>query len=850
VTFYEYDALGRVVTTTQDYGGPNAMTTTTTYDDAGNVDTTTGPDGTVTDYTYNAMNRLTSGCHDSTGLNLCTTYTYDRLGRQETVTDAEGSVRRTLYNGFGLPVQETDDDDGLAATVTYRYNDLLDLVQAIDTNGNSTWYTYTMRSEVQTETFADGMTVGYTYDPRGNVDTMALQDGATIDYTYDAANRRNRADFSTGGYQTFAFDDAGRLTQATQAMDGHTTVTGYGYNGVGDVVSTTQQLDAGTEWQTTYVYSYTLGERKVIYPSGAARTYHFDALNRLDAVKRGGETLADYAYNVASRFNTVAYDNGLTNRVDYNPLGWITRTQVYSAGGNLVNYSYGYDLVGNRAYMQRHHKTGQPADVYRYDGLYQLVDAWYGADATDPASITAYDLYQAYDLDTLGNRLVVTNDGAGQSYGPQSGGQLTNPMNRYETVDAATLAYDARGNTLDDGINTYAYDILNRQTVVTNTAAITTEYVYDARGRRVAKVTAGVTVTHYLYDIQYRVLEERDGTGQLLARYTYGAGIDEPLTLERNGQTYYYHRDALGSVTELSDSSGDIVERYEYDVYGAVTIYDGGWITHTVSAAGNPYLFTGRRFDPESGNYYYRARVHSPALGRFLSMDPLGSMAEDYNLYRYVHNNVLNRVDPTGYQDEESLGEHLSKWWSERLLPAVDDAFYHIPSKGYQGWRTASESMEVLWNEKDQLFKMLEEAPSECGGCWSLDAVGWRVEGSGSIIFGLDANLDFLYNLRSSEFGVFLTFGGVVAAGEGLGVTAGPVSVFNLPSNDRYGGGTLFLGASGMAGAGLEADVGIGLGDYGCKPPIAVYVGAGLGEAFELYAGGSWTSNKTSLFLP
>jgi RHS repeat-associated protein len=88
-----------------------------------------------------------------------------------------------------------------------------------------------------------------------------------------------------------------------------------------------------------------------------------------------------------------------------------------------------------------------------------------------------------------------------------------------------------------------------------------------------------------------------------------------------------------------------------------VTIYDAGWITRTalalsganVSAAGNPYLFTGRQFDPESGNYYYRARVYSPALGRFMSMDPLGFEAGDYNLYRYVENNPLRFVDPTGH---------------------------------------------------------------------------------------------------------------------------------------------------------------------------------------------------------
>jgi hypothetical protein len=79
----------------------------------------------------------------------------------------------------------------------------------------------------------------------------------------------------------------------------------------------------------------------------------------------------------------------------------------------------------------------------------------------------------------------------------------------------------------------------------------------------VAKVTAGITITHYLYGIQYRVLEERGNSEELLILYAYGAGIDEPLTPERGGQTYYYHRDALGGITEVSNSSGDIVERYD-----------------------------------------------------------------------------------------------------------------------------------------------------------------------------------------------------------------------------------------------------------------------------------------------
>lgn len=101
-------------------------------------------------------------------------------------------------------------------------------------------------------------------------------------------------------------------------------------------------------------------------------------------------------------------------------------------------------------------------------------------------------------------------------------------------------------------------------------------------------------------------------------------------------------------MTEITGATGELVERYEYDVYGEVAIFDGNNNPLATSAIGNPYLFTGRRFDPESGNYYYRARIYSPSLGRFLSMDPLGLAAGDYNLYRYVFNNPVNFVDPTG----------------------------------------------------------------------------------------------------------------------------------------------------------------------------------------------------------
>ncbi len=174
-------------------------------------------------------------------------------------------------------------------------------------------------------------------------------------------------------------------------------------------------------------------------------------------------------------------------------------------------------------------------------------------------------------------------------------------------------------------------------------------YTYDAFGRRTSKyVASSGSTTVYFYNDQ-QVIEEYNGSGGTAAYYTYGDGIDERITMHRGGTDYYYHANRLGSIYLLTNGTGGILERYAYTPYGVVTVSNSAYASSgTVSSVGNPYLFTGREFDPESGLYNYRARTYDPVQGRFKQLDPIGYAAGDYNLYQYVGDEPTYATDPSG----------------------------------------------------------------------------------------------------------------------------------------------------------------------------------------------------------
>jgi RHS repeat-associated protein len=229
---------------------------------------------------------------------------------------------------------------------------------------------------------------------------------------------------------------------------------------------------------------------------------------------------------------------------------------------------------------------------------------------------------------------------------------VSNNLNQYSSVEGTSLTYDLNGNLLTDGTNTYEYDYENQLVKVTTSTNII-RYSFDAFGRRIAKdvYDSGnvfIEGEKYLYSGD-EVLCEYDSNDILLRKFVLSNSIDEPILMENavSGERYYYSRDGLGSVTEVSDSTGSVVEKYSFDVYGKPVVKNGTDTVIPESAIGNPYLFTNRRYDQETGLYHYRARAYSPQSGRFLQIDPEW-YSDGLNLYTYVENNPTTFVDPRG----------------------------------------------------------------------------------------------------------------------------------------------------------------------------------------------------------
>ncbi|WP_198949148.1 RHS repeat-associated core domain-containing protein [Lottiidibacillus patelloidae] len=160
----------------------------------------------------------------------------------------------------------------------------------------------------------------------------------------------------------------------------------------------------------------------------------------------------------------------------------------------------------------------------------------------------------------------------------------------------------------------------------------------------------GVTTNYYLEGSH--VTYETNGTDEIY--YTYDSKL---ISMNLNGEEYFYVYNLQGDVVGLLDSSGTEVVSYTYDTWGKV-ISITGTKASTVGEK-NPYRYRGYRYDSETGLYYLNARYYNPEWGRMLNADSFGGFTGEllsHNVYAYVQNNPVMLYDPTGHFSEKNYG--------------------------------------------------------------------------------------------------------------------------------------------------------------------------------------------------
>jgi RHS repeat-associated protein len=336
-------------------------------------------------------------------------------------------------------------------------------------------------------------------------------------------------------------------------------------------------------------------------------------------------------------------------------------------------------------------------DRYGYDEAGQLTLASYQTSNPNANGADA-ERVDIFSYDALGNRM---QDNHLASRGWMNFTRDDNGLNQYTGWWPYNfIKYDddvgppwgaphaANGVIMQDGWISGGFNALNQPIQIASQAYNGTAdwmwFGFDPLGRCVKRwvSSSGVPTTSiatfYYYD-GWNLLQEGASGANAQRLYIHGGRVDEIVKSFNytTGQSAYHHYDARGHCTMLTDPNGNILEQYDYDAFGFprfhnaagqnLTVYDGPSNSERgYSPYGNRFLFTGREWLTDLKLYDYRNRMYQPELGRFLQPDPKQFDAGDYNLYRYCHNDPVNKIDPTGldtYQqnrDFDGLGGGVS----------------------------------------------------------------------------------------------------------------------------------------------------------------------------------------------
>jgi len=607
-------------------------TTNYCYDLRGNRTDIYDALGRHTAFQYDTRNRLKQVTYpDST--TVINQYDSTR-GRLHTVTDQNNKVTTYDYDDADRLIKVTDAQTPTAGATQYVYDTEGNLTSITDALGHPTGFVYDANNHLQTVNFpTQGSTTpteSYSFDSLGNLLNMTDRKGQTIQFAYDSLNRLTSKTWQNANpaySAAYSYDMNNRLTHVADP----TGTYAFTYDSMNRLKQASTQYSFITPTKTlnlNYTYDAASNRKTMTDAENGLTTYSYDLLNRLHNIQDFNNNNFGFGYDDISRRTSLTRPNGVNTTYAFKPNTDYLQSVLHQLGSTTLDgATYTYDNAGSRQ-TKIDNRIGTQYN-YGYDNIYQLKTVTQGV--TNPPMI------ENYTFDMVGNR---QTDFSGNSYA------YNNPWNHLDSKGSTSYTYDSNGNTKtkadSTGTTQYTWDFQNRLTQVTlpGTAG-TAAFQYDSFGRRIQKaftVNSVTTTTNYLYDGS-NVIEEVDTGGSQVARYSQGVGVDQPVSMTRSGVTGFYEADGLGSITSLTNSAGSTTDTYTYDSFGNATASSGN--------TSNPFRYTGRERDPETGIYYYRARYYDPAVGRFLSEDPV-RFKGGINFYAYVGNRPLIHIDPLG----------------------------------------------------------------------------------------------------------------------------------------------------------------------------------------------------------
>ena len=643
---------------------------TSDYDATGNIARVTGPDGYVLNFAYDVLDRLArvtfpDGSYTETK--------YDRLDPL-TSRDRLGRLTQSTHNSIR---RLTSVKDPAQRKVQYDYCNCEDLDQLIDPMNRITRWRHDTAGRVTAKVYADGSTIKYDYEPlSGRLSTITDEKGQVKRRTYNLDDTLAGITYTHAEHVTpnvvFTYDTDFRRPKTMVDGIGSTL---YAYHpiapgrlGAGQLASVDGPLPNDT---LTYTYDE-LGRNTAYAINGVGETRSFDPLGRLlSAVNPLGTFGYTYA-GATSRMDKVTYPNGMTCQYNYHPLTGDFRLKdiIHTLPGNtlLSRHGYEYNAAGT---ITRWTQISPQAGLRRswlcgYDAADQLTSVA----SQDPDTLATLPTGQyGYTYDPAGNRLTETIEGVTTTASFNALNQLTS----LTTAGASTLPQQTYEWDAEDRLRAINYTGTNQRT----------ELEYDGSGMRLGvRQKQGQTVTNYRRFTWngFQMAEERDSSGAGVQKRYFARGMQ--ISLSGGSLTgRLFASDHLGSVRDITSATNDVTNSIDFEPWGRRSI-------PAAESDESSFGFARHWFHDKSMFSMTPYRTYNADLGRWLNRDPITEDG-DLNLYEYVGNNPINRIDRLGLWWEKA-----AFWLIEKSVAAAQRKLIKGAAKG------VTDRVDRHWSER------------------------------------------------------------------------------------------------------------------------------------------------------